>query len=82
MMRPYDRVPLAPALAFDAPVGGGVAGQQEVAAQVHRDDRVPVLVGHVEQHAVAGDPGVVDDDAEPAEAVGGLDQLVGGGRAR
>ena len=46
---------------------------------MHRDDGVPVLVGHVEQHPVAGDPRVVDDDAQPAEAVGGGDQLVGGG---
>ena len=29
---------------------------------------VPVLVGHVEQHPVAGDAGVVDDDVEAALA--------------
>ena len=31
---------------------------------------VPVFVGHVEQHAVAGDPRVVDDDAQAPKAVG------------
>ena len=48
-----------------------------MAAQVHGDDGVPVLVGHVEQHPVAGDARVVDDDVEATESVGGGDQLVG-----
>jgi hypothetical protein len=50
-----------------------------VTAQVHRHHRVPVVVGHVEQHAVAGDPRVVHDDAQAAEAVGRVHQFVGRG---
>ncbi len=65
-------------LGFGAPVGGRVAGQQEMAAQVHGDDQVPFLVGHVEQHPVAGDPGVVDHDVQPAQPVGAGNQFVGG----
>ena len=38
-------------------------------AQVHRDDRVPFLVGHVRKHPVADDTGVVDDDVEAAEPI-------------
>jgi len=45
---------------------------------MYGDDRVPVLVGHVEQHPVPGDAGVVDDDAQSAESVGGRDEFVGG----
>ncbi len=46
---------------------------------MHRHDRIPVFVGHVEQHAVSGDPRVVDDDAQAPETVGRFHQLVGGG---
>src|SRR5262249_18393248 len=53
--------------------------EQEMPAQVHGDDGVPLLVGHVEQHPVAGDPGVVHDDVQPAQPVGRFEQLVGGG---
>ena len=34
---------------------------------MHVDDRVPFLLGHVGQHAVAQDAGVVDDDVQIAE---------------
>ena len=35
-------------------------------------------VGHVDEHAVAQDPGVVDEDVEPAEGVdGGVDEPLG-----
>jgi len=50
-----------------------------VTAQVDRHHGVPVFVGHVEQHAVSGDPRVVDDDAEAPETVSRFHQLVGGG---
>ena len=46
---------------------------------MHRDDEVPFLVGHVEQHPVAGDPGVVHHDAQSAQPVRGGNQLVGRG---
>ena len=75
MMRPYTDPPL---LGLAAPVGGGVAGQQEMPAQVNGDDEVEVLVGHVEQHPVAGDAGVVDHDVQAAQTVGAGHQLVGG----
>ncbi len=50
-----------------APVRRGVAREQEVAAQVHLEHQVPLLVAQVEQHPVAGDAGVVDHDVELAE---------------
>ena len=63
-----------------APVGRGVAREQEVAAQVHPDHVVPLLVGEVEQHPVAGHARVVDHDVERAEALdGGGDHRVGRG---
>ena len=40
--------------------------------EVDVDDRVPFLFGHVEAHLVPEDPGVVDEDVEPAELVDGL----------
>ena len=45
---------------------------------MHGDHRVPLFVGHVEQHPVTGDPGVVHHDAQATQSVGGADQLVGG----
>ena len=37
------------------------------ALQVHRDDRVPLRLAHVEDHPVAQDAGVVHQDVEAAE---------------
>ena len=48
-----------------------------MATQVHGDDKVPFLVGHVEQHPVSGDPGVVDHDVQSAQSVGTGDEFVG-----
>ena len=36
------------------------------------NDIVPLLLGHVEDHAVAQDAGHVDEDVQPAELVEGL----------
>ena len=44
----------------------------EVPPQVHRDDPVPLLFGHVVDHAVAQEPGRVLDDVQAAEGVHGL----------
>ena len=41
----------------------------ERALEMHLDDRVPLLLCHREQHAVAKDPGVVDEYVEGAERV-------------
>ena len=42
--------------------------------EVDGDDGVPLLLGHVDQHAVAQDPGVVDQHVEVAERLhGGVD---------
>ena len=49
-----------------------------MSAKVHGDDRVPVLIGHVEQHPVPGDTGIVDHDVEPAEVLGTGDEFIGG----
>jgi hypothetical protein len=40
-----------------------------VALEVDGDDRVPLLLGHVEEHAVAQNSGVVDEDVQPAVTV-------------
>ena len=63
---------VSPRLDLLAPVGGGVAGRGEGALEVHLDDRVPLLLGHVDEHAVAQDAGVVDEHVEVAEGVDGL----------
>src|SRR5581483_3404207 len=60
------------------PIGSRVAGQQEMSTQMHVDDEVPVLVAHVEQHLVASDAGVVDDDVEAAFTVSAGDHFIGG----
>ena len=38
-----------------------------VALEVHVDDRVPLVLGEVHEHAVADDPRVVDEDVEATE---------------
>ena len=43
--------------------------RREVALEVHLDHRVPLVLLHVHEHAVAEDPGVVDEDVEAAEAL-------------
>ena len=47
-------------------------------AQMHRDHRIPVLIGHVEQHPVPGDAGIVDHDVETTQTIGAGNQFVGG----
>ena len=50
---------------------------------MHPDDGVPVLIGKVDQHAVAQDAGIVDESVEAAELVeGGLHQSLRPIRAR
>jgi hypothetical protein len=50
-------------------VGRGVARRREVALEVDADHAVPLVLGHVHEHPVAGDAGVVDEDVEAAELV-------------
>jgi crotonobetainyl-CoA:carnitine CoA-transferase CaiB-like acyl-CoA transferase len=56
-------------------------GHQEGTAQVHRDDRVPVGLGHLEQQIVPGDSGVVHEHRRCAKLSGhpadGRSDLVG-----
>lgn len=47
--------------------------------EVDGDDLIPVLIGHVEQHPVTGDTGVVDHDVQPTQPFGAGDHLIGGG---
>src|SRR5690606_36552386 len=62
------------------PVRGGCPGGGEVAFEVDPQHGVPVLLGHVEQHPVPGDAGVVDQDVQSAvESGGGGHQPFGGG---
>jgi len=42
----------------------GVPGDGEVSLEVDGDDGVPLFFAHVEDHAVAEDAGVVDEDVE------------------
>ena len=45
--------------------------------QVHLDDRVPLLFGHVDEHPVAQDARVVDEDVEIAERLDrGVDEAL------
>ena len=63
-----DVARLGPAvLGLLAPVGGGPPARGEVALQVDAHDVVPLGLGHVDEHAVAQDAGVVDEDVEVAE---------------
>ncbi len=66
-------VDLVAGLGAVAPVGGGVARRGEGALEVDLDDGVPLRLGHVREHAVAEDAGVVDEDVEAAE---GVDRLL------
>ncbi len=52
-----------------APVGGGEVGGTGGALQVDLDDRVPLGLAHVGEHAVTEDAGVVDQHVEAAERV-------------
>ena len=53
-----------------------MVGRAERALQVYRDHRVPLGLGHVGQHPVTQDPGVVHHDVQVAEDIDGLlDQL-------
>ena len=56
-------------LGLVAPVGGGVAHVDEMAAQMHTHDRVKLLVGHAEDGLVATETGVVDHDVQITEGV-------------
>ncbi len=49
-----------------------MARRREVALQVDAQHRVPLVLLHVHEHAVAQDARVVDEDVQPAEAIDGL----------
>src|SRR5581483_7203257 len=61
------RMQLLAGLRALAPIRGGMAGDREVSLEMDCDDGVPFLLGHVHEHAVAEDPGVVDHDVEAPE---------------
>ncbi len=44
-------------------------GDEEGALEVHRHDRVPLVLVHEQQDVVAGDAGVVDEDVHRAESL-------------
>ncbi len=45
---------------------------------MHLDDRVPILLGHVDEHPVSKDAGVVDQHVQVAEGRhGSVDQILG-----
>jgi hypothetical protein len=46
-----------------------VSRDREVALEVDGDHGIPLVLGHVHEHPVAEDSGVVDEDVEPAELV-------------
>ncbi|MCY1424535.1 hypothetical protein D9M71_402850 [compost metagenome] len=70
-------------LAGFAEIRVGGFQQQERCFQVAVDDGVPLLFGHLLDHVIPGETGVVDDDVDAAEGVqGGLHATVaevGGG---
>ena len=71
---------LAGLLGLTAPVRACVAAHQEVTTQVHADHQVPVVVGHVEQHLVANETGVVHHDVQATVLLGGDPHDLGGRR--
>ena len=58
-------------LAGLAPVGRGVPQAAEVALHVHPEDRVELILLHVEDHLVATEAGVAHQDIEVAELADG-----------
>src|SRR5580704_15406916 len=62
-----DRAALG--LGLVAPVGGGMARRREGAFQVHLDDGVPLVLAHIDQHAVAQDAGIQHQGIELAEVL-------------
>ncbi len=64
---------LSRTLGLLAPVRRRETGRHEVALEVNLDDRIPLLLGHVEDRAVAKDARVVDEDVEVAI---GLERLL------
>ena len=79
---PVDRADVDdPAPAALAHAGEGRLGHVEAPAEVDAHDIVPVLEAHLVERAVAGDPGVVDDDVDGTElrldrSAAGLRRLV------
>ena len=75
-----------------APVGGGMPQRCRVPLGVDTHDDVPLVLGHVDEHPVAEDAGVVDQHVEPAERPGrsldqrrqgvGVEQIGGGADGR
>ena len=65
-----------------APERRGVAGRGEGALEVRAHDEVPVLLGHVHEHAVAHVAGHVDEHVEVAVRVDGLWITAAGRRPR
>src|SRR6185437_3617755 len=67
-------------LGLVTPVAGQGAGGAEGRLQLTGDDVVPLLLGHVHEHAVAEDAGVVDQAVDLAVGVdGGVEQGLGTG---
>ena len=57
-------------------IGDDCLGHQEVAAEIDVDHSVKLLVGHLVELSVLGDPGVVDQNIDPPELLGdGLDHF-------
>src|SRR5690348_11516479 len=50
-------------------ISGIAAFAQNASLEVHAQDLVPALGGGVDHRVIEPDPGVVDEDVEPAEAV-------------
>ena len=54
-----------------------MAGGHEVALQVHVDDRIEVILCHVDEHPIPQDAGVVDEDVQVTEVLnGGVDEAL------
>ena len=58
---------LLPGFGSLPPVHGGPACGCERTLEMHARHRIPVAVGHIDQHAVSQDPGVVDEGVDGAE---------------
>ena len=77
-----DACTVSPRLHLLPPVRRREPSGHEVTLQVDVDDRVPLLLGHRHEHAVAQDAGVVHEHVEASEGVdGGAHQRLATGPA-
>ena len=51
------------------PVRGGPSGRDEMTFQMHGDDGIPLILGHIDERSVAQDASIVYEDVEVPEGI-------------